>query len=387
MNGRRFLLVTAHDHRTRRKVNVHFIADALKASGDVAMFSAGFSLMSRIRGRDPRLCQGLVANTVVRHDGVDCFLWQTAVHPGSLRSPVLRGLMDVWFRRYQAAAPAALTDMAERADTIIVESGVGVLFVETLRRANPKARLVYLVSDDLATIAIDPFVIGELERVAPLFDYAVLPSPLLARSMPAGMPRSVFVPHGLDLDPDAVVGPNPYEGGIDAVSVGSMLFDTNFFRLASEVAPEVTFHVIGAGVARPPRIDRVRWYPEMRYADTLAYIRHARFGIAPYARANAPYYLADTSMKLMQFGCFGLPAVCPDFVVGRHAGSRFGYTPGDAASIGAAIRAALGAGPIPPPPVLSWREVADRILDPDSFSDTALPSAEGDAPRRRPEPA
>lgn len=372
MADSRFLLVSAHDYRTRRKVNVHFVADELKRRGAVTFFSVAYSLLSRLKGRDPRLGQDLPANRMVRHEGVDCYLWKTLVHPGGgLRQKSLRPLMDSWFRSYAGSAPPALAEAAAKADVVVVESGIGVLFLETIRRANPRARIVYLASDDLTTIGIHPYVIEQFQTAAAYLDYAVLPSPLLAASMPAGLP-CVHVPHGLDIDPDADVGPTPFAGGVTGVCVGSMLFDVDFFRLASEAAPEVSFHAIGSGVANPPAIPRVTWHAEMRYADTLRYLKHAHFGIAPYKQANAPYYLADTSMKLMQFGCFGLPAVCPEFTVGRHAGARFGYRPGDQASIGEAIRRAVAAGRIAPPPFLTWRDVVDRILEPAAYPDTAI---------------
>ena len=102
-----------------------------------------------------------------------------------------------------------------------------------------------------------------------------------------------------------------------------------------------------------------------------AYIKHADLGIAPYKADCVQDYLCDTSMKLMQYEYFGVPAICPTAAVGGHAG-RFGYVPGDRNSIGKAIRAALTAGKFAPPAILSWSEVTDRILRPQDFADTAL---------------
>jgi 2-beta-glucuronyltransferase len=79
-------------------------------------------------------------------------------------------------------------------------------------------------------------------------------------------------------------------------------------------------------------------------------------------------------MKLMQYGSFGIPAVCPSAAVGDHAG-RFGYRPGNQDSIGAAVRGALAAGKIAPPPILSWSEVTDRILSPQDYADTRVAQA------------
>ena len=114
----------------------------------------------------------------------------------------------------------------------------------------------------------------------------------------------------------------------------------------------------------------------MPFTETLRYIKHARFGIAPYNAEKVEDYLCDTSMKLMQYAYLGIPAVCPRVVVGDHAG-RFGYVPGDPDSIGRAVRGALAGGKISPPVILSWSEVTERILSPQDYADTAIARLDG----------
>ena len=79
-------------------------------------------------------------------------------------------------------------------------------------------------------------------------------------------------------------------------------------------------------------------------------------------------------MKLMQYEAYGLPAVCPAAAAGNRYG-RFGYVPADPVSIMEAIRAAQTLGRFQSQPPLSWKEVTDRILAPQNYSDTALSSA------------
>jgi 2-beta-glucuronyltransferase len=151
-----------------------------------------------------------------------------------------------------------------------------------------------------------------------------------------------------------------------------MLFDRSFFEFAAPAFPDITFHVIGAGIADksgfPPN---VRVYDEMPYEETLRYIKHARVGIAPYLAEAVPPYLTETSMKLMQYRFFGVPAVCPASVTGG-ADDRFGYEPGSASSIDDAIRRALASPRVASDQVLSWSEVTDRLIDPHSYADTHL---------------
>jgi 2-beta-glucuronyltransferase len=236
---------------------------------------------------------------------------------------------------------------------------------------NHAATITYLASDDLPTVGVHPCVQVELERSARAVNYACVPSRRMATRFEWAGDRVFFVPHGLNADDFETAGPSPYTSEFNAVSVGSMLFDPDFFVAAAARHPNVQFHVIGAGIAfQAP--GNVIQHAEMPMRDTLPYIRHATVGIAPYRFAPQCDYIADTSMKLMQYQHCGIPAVCPEFAVGNHGG-RFGYTPGDASSIGAAVGAALEQRhTLRPKRFPSWEAVARRLLNPRSFADTGI---------------
>ncbi len=370
-----YLIVTGHDYRSARKANLHFIAAELAKRGETRMFSLGFSPLSNLRGRDPRRGLERVSNVVGHEQGVSCFLWRTPLHPFNPKVERLQKLSARLYDLYRRARPVVLQRWAYDADTILVESGLGALFLADLRRWNPRAKIIYVASDDLKTLDCDPCLQQALDRALPLLDAVILPSPLLRAAFP-GCARLYHVPHGIDPALGRIASVSPYGEGVHAVSVGSMLFDPGFFAIASEAFPEVTFHVIGAGTPSSALPRSVRVYGEMPFSETAAYQQHARFGIAPYRDAAAPYYLADTSMKLMQYAYLGLPAVCPDFAVGAGGQLRFGYRPGDRASIMAAITAAMSAPHEPRGRFLDWSEVTDRILEPTNFADTQL--ADGD---------
>jgi 2-beta-glucuronyltransferase len=177
---------------------------------------------------------------------------------------------------------------------------------------------------------------------------------------------------GIEPGDFANVGPSPYTPGRPtAVSVGSMLFDPSFFQHAAAKFPEVDFHIIGCGTTFDAPAN-VHIHPEMKFVDTLPYVKHATIGIAPYRPAPGVEYLAESSLKLAQYQYFALPAVCPDFAVGGIAG-RFGYEPGDPSSIQGSVRDALKAvGHIDPRSFLTWKEVADRVIRPEDYPETSL---------------
>jgi 2-beta-glucuronyltransferase len=366
----RFLVLSAHDYRTPRRANIHFITDELAKRGPTRFFSLRYSRLSKMKN-DMRLPLDETANQVVHHKGVDCYLWRTLVHPFNTHRSWLRPAEDVMFRLYAGRPPAQLVTWIKESDVIVFESGVAVAFIAMAKRLNPKARLVYRASDGLSTINVADFIEREFARVCDQLDVIALVSPAMAAEIPSK--HNVFhVGHGVDPGLEEMGDPSPYGEGIHAVSVGSMLFDPDFIAHASQAFPQVTFHVIGSGKERMPGYgDNVKVYGEMKHAETIRYIKHARFGIAPYSSEQVPDYLADSSMKLLQYDFFGLPAVCPNRVVGTYK-SRFGYTPGDQVSIQRAIEQALAAPRVRYRTCLGWPETTDRVLDPTPYPETRL---------------
>ena len=367
------LLLTAHDYRTPRKANLHFIAEQLVAlGGPTRFFSLRYSWLSRWK-QDPRVVLDDRANRVERVEGVDCYLWKPWLHPFNMRRPVLRPLEDLWFRQHVASAPKILEQWMREADCIFFESGSAIQFFELAERVNLRARKIYIGSDDLAVIGVADHVARAFERVSPRMTAVCLTSAAMADRVPFGT-RNFVVPHGIDHAIAERADPSPYpvDGNRHAVSVGSMLFDRSFFDLAGPMFPDTVFHVIGSGMPdREGLPSNVRVYDEMPHGETLRFIKHADAGIAPYRGDDVPPYLADTSMKMMQYEFFGVPAVCPFAVCGGMA-SRFGYRSGSADSIANALRAAFAAGRFEPRAFLGWDEVVQRLLEPERFAELRL---------------
>lgn len=368
--GLRYLVLSAHDYRSPRKANIHFIARELARRGETRFFSLRYSLLSRRTG-DPRLSLDREANRVGTRDGVECYLWKTPIHPFNTRRPDLRKLEDLMFRGYVALASRVLRRWLSEADVVIFESGVSPVFFDLAKRLNPGAKTVYIASDDLDTIEVAEYVKDAFRRAAPKMDTIRIPSRALAKQIPS-KENLVLVPHGIDHKLNGDESPSPYKDALNAVSVGSMLFDPSFFAEASHRFPNVHFHIIGCGQPHHPSYGpNVTVYDEMPHEETVRYIRHADIGIAPYRSEAVPAYLADTSMKLIQYDFFGIPAVCPHAVVGTYA-SRFGYRPGDGVSVEQAINQALQAPRESSRKHLSWSDVTDRILAPAEFDDTRV---------------
>ena len=362
----KYLLLSAHDYRSPRKAGIHFVASELAKMGPTRFFSLRYSFLSRYK-HDPRLSLDDQANKIVNHQGVDCYLWKTLIHPIRIRP-----FESLMYHLYSFGFNAVLRRWIKESDVIILESGVAPIFFDLIKKLNPRAKILYRASDALDTIDAADYIRNTFARIAKEIDTIVMPSKALADSMPSTH-NLAFVPQGIDHSVNEKANPSPYGEGIHAVSVGSMLFDPQFFILAGKRFPHIHFHIIGSCQPRHPEYgENISVYGEMPFDKTLPYIKHATLGIAPYASVNLPAYLRDTSLKLTQYEFFGLPAICPHFIAADYP-TRFGYDIGDENSIAQAISRALN----PPQPltkrtVLDWAQVTERMLAPKKFSDTEV---------------
>jgi 2-beta-glucuronyltransferase len=352
-----------HDYRSKRRADLHFIADELKQRGDVNFLSLRYSYLTRFK-EDPRHELWDRANKYEEVDGVRCYLWRTPVHPFCLPkycSPIENAVFAA-FSRY---LPSAMRTVIGRADVILVESGISIIYIPLIKRLNPKARIIYMASDSLDAIGQAGAIKNALKANATSIDSARVPSPYLARDIPRQIP-CYYIPHGIDKTLFERIAPSPFAlGSLNAVSVGSMLFDPSFFETAGKLFPNVTFHVIGSGYAGSAP-HNVRYYPEMPFEETLPFLKHCSFAVAPYGR-DVAVYLTHTSMKLMQYNYLGVPAVCPEAVAATGYG-RFGYDPQRLQTIEAAIEKALQSRSFVSQAQLDWRQVTELTIEGKSIS-------------------
>ena len=356
-----------HDYRSKRKANLHFIADELKLRGDTFFFSLRYSYLTRYK-EDPRHALRDRANTLESVNGVHCYLWRTPLHPFRLPTR-LRLIEKAAFKVFALRLPRVVQRIIDEADTIFVESGIAITFVPLVKRRNPMAKIIYMASDSLAAIGQAQAIKDCFARFAHLYDSARVPSPYLRDDVPAAIP-CYHIPHGIDKKRFESIGPSPFAPGTrNAVSVGSMLFDPSFFDAARVMFPDVKFHIIGSG-HDGSTAENVIYYGEMPFDQTLPYLKYSDFAVAPYGKGVEPY-LSQTSMKLMQYDYIGVPAVCPEAACGA-SGSRFGYKIGEFSSIRDAITSALSAPHSGNNRHLTWKDVTARLLEPLDFADTKL---------------
>ncbi|NQW11438.1 MAG: hypothetical protein HQ481_16350 [Alphaproteobacteria bacterium] len=359
------VFLSQHVLDSRRRAGMHFLARAYRDAGwRVTFVTVGLSPLARL-GDDARLTDAPpeVRNRLVEIEpGLTQFVWMAPLHPRNAHRGWLNALTGPIFASYPAFVPAALRAVLAEADHVVVESAAGIMLVPMIRRDNPRARLIYRVSDDLRVLGAHPVVLAAERAALSRFSVISIPSPTLADRFP-GLETVVHHPHGLDTAVFSEATASPYAPGERAViSVGTMLFDTAAALAVCRARPDLQVHFFGA-LADKPSADNAVHHGERPFAELVPYMQHAAVGAAFYRPAPGSAYLADTSNKMMQYAACRLPILAPDFVAGGR-GHIFGYRPDDSGSIAQALDAALNAdrSVLPFPTALSWDTVAAAII-------------------------
>jgi 2-beta-glucuronyltransferase len=365
------VLSAYHDYRTAKRASIHQVARALAKLGhDVSFISMRFSHLSRWKG-DSRLALSDRSNRIEMVDEIKCYLWRTMLHPFASNKAPINAMMGAFFEIYAQTPNKIVDQFLSAADYVIIESSVAAIFVRRIHRLNQQAHIIYYATDLLDTVGAHPFVQRQLEKDGALIGHVSMRSPRMMNDFKWAGPRRYRAEFGVDVSEFSDVGQTPYAAACNVVSVGSMLFDPSFFQAVAPSFPDVTFHVIGCGM-KFSAPENVIIYDEMRFRDTLAYLKYATIGVAPYRPAPGTEYLAESSLKLAQFEYFGLPSVCPDFAVGTNA-SRVGYQVNDVDSMCRSLSRALEmVGTVPQRQFQSWEDVAARVLTPQNYPDTAI---------------
>lgn len=368
----RVLIVTAQHFATQpRKVDLHFMAEALNKRGIAVDFlSTRLSLLSRL-GKDERWAFARHR----RHNQwteisplMGEFIWVTALHPirtgKKLVDRMTAGLARAQSRKLPAKVQARLGDYTH----ILVESGMSILTIPTLRKLAPKARIIYHAADRLATIGAHPAAHAVLRDHIADVDIVHIMAEAIAEDIPAGA-KILHLPHGIDKTAFDRASANPFSRGKNAVSVGDMLFDADAIRTMAVAYPDWDFHLFGRLARLADAPPNVIAHGEQPFETVTPYIKFADIGIAPYKARQDADYLSQSSLKMIQYSYCRLPIVAPRFAASGRS-HVLAYDPGNRPSTIAAFKAAstFNRDKIDPSSVLSWEEKTERLFGLDAAS-------------------
>lgn len=360
------VLLTSHFYRQKRRGSMHWLADELVRAGWCVRFvTVGYSRVSFVLG-DVRLKALDAPPPAGRYQvapGIEQIFFIPPFHPIDLRSPSLNALVrplmstfPLFWRRELRAATADAT-------LIVAESGLSLMLAPLLKRTG--AKLVYRVNDDIRVMRVPPILRENELRYAAAFDRISVASPILAQRF-AFLGTVGLDPMGLDEEALEEEVANPYGAATEPqiVCAGTSHFDRDAVLAFAQARPHWHFHVIGR-LRQSVLADNVTCHGEKTFADTVPFIRHATYGIAPYLNVPGVEYQVHHSNRLQLYAYYKLPTLAPERMLHADAPFLLGYDPKDPASFDRAAAALESKtwtdGDFPRP--ARWKDLAAGILE------------------------
>lgn len=350
-----------------RKTSLHFVVEEWARSGHRVYFTTvGYSALSRLKS-DPRYAALRLhqANRYVETaPNIYCGAHLPLAHAFSSGCAWLSGLEKHLFRLYGNHLPDFMAARVKAADIVVLESGTPLAFYHRIKATNPSARIVYYCRDLLTTIGASKALLESEQQVVVGADLVVVPSQNIGERF-AKYRTAHLVPQGVDPALLRDIRPNPYMPNTkNGLVVGDMLFDVNAVAACAAANPDVFIHLFGIKWTGSDLANIVS-HGEVAFDALIPYLQHANFGFAPYAAGPNEVYLADSSLKLLQYAACLLPVILPHNIPGSR-GNEIRYSVPSERNWKAVMAAALSRqkdsrwleG------ILNWPEVAQETLRP-----------------------
>lgn len=344
-----------------RKTSMIFLAEALARRGyRVHVVTTQLSWLTRLR-RSNKLAALSHAprNRWYSADGMHGFLWVPPVHPVGARGRLGRWLAAPLVDAYATLLPPAVTRPLRDARLVVIESCAAVALFRRIRGIARHARILYSMSDRLTAVGMHPALERRLRTDAPRYDLVRVPAAALLDDLPGA--RTALVRHGIDRRAFDRATATPYSSGPNAVLIGDMMLDCGMLERLATRFPQVGFHYFGRSPLGFPAPPNLTAWGEQPFDRLVPFVQHADVGLALYREESGLAYLAESSLKNLQYRYCGLPVVGPAFAVATLPGA-LPYDPARPATAEAALQAALARGRGPRGDVSDWDEVADELL-------------------------
>lgn len=363
MAGKLFLFTQQTIGLGARKTSVIFMAEAFAGMGyDVHIVTVQISLLSSLKG-DSRLASIPADRRNIWYDaeGMKGFVWVPPAHPVSASGRIGQAVTAPLSAIYGWLLPPAVKERVAGADVVIIESCAAVALFPRLKRLAGQASFVYSMSDRLEVVGMHPRLQVLLERYASSFDLVRVPARAMVDDLPGANVH--FLPQGIDKDAFEGDPPSPYGGGKHAILIGDMMLDRPVLLALITSHTDTHFHYFGRVPLSIGAHVNLTEHGETPFAQLVPFIRHADVGLSLYRFEEGLDYLAESSLKNVQYTYSGLPLVCPQFVA-RGKSHVFPYDAGDAEGAVAALTRALEAGrrSLGAGGADDWRDIARQMI-------------------------
>lgn len=355
-------LLSYHFYESKRKAGFHHLAKAFyKLGHEISFITAPLSSLSIIK-RDKRISGAfwnfIKASLKPINEDIQYFVNFTPLHPVRRFNKTFENIL-----KYGFFVRKSSEELIKKANIIVFESSHWLYFVEHIKKINPRAKLVYRVSDMLEDLRSPSSLIEAEKSSIDYFDLiSVVDTRQYKKFQGLGAKNLILQYHGIDKDAYNRVTKNPYDSLTkNFVFVGIGNIDYKFFEIASKVLERdfhnIIFHIIGP-VRKLPCKNFI-YYGEMKFEETIPFVKFADAGLAP---RDGVY---TNSLKILQYTYCRLPIIVPKVFKEHGNKENFIYYDHSYESIREAINKALqfDRSVIDTSFIKSWEEIAKEILN------------------------
>lgn len=359
-------LISFHHYLSKRKAGFHWIAQALVNLGwHVIFVTAPLSPYSRLihDHRWEYITRDDYNNAKILDGNITIFTYAPHYSPISTTGHKIIDLISPHFIPiYKSRISKKIQNFLNSADIIIFESTAAILLFNTIKKSNPKAKFVYRVSDSLDILKVHPSVIEYEREITPSFDLISVPSKPLLLRFPDG--NTSLQHHGINKMAFSQSHKKPlifdkFQKNI--VFVGNSFIDQNFVIIASELFPQIGFHLIGP-ISLDFSCENIILHGEMPFVDTVPFIFYADVGLQ-IRRMEVGLETLSDSLKILQYTWCRLPIIAP-FGINSSRNHILNYYYDNPESIRDVINAALifDRSRIDRSDIMDWEELTMEIL-------------------------
>jgi len=359
---KKVILISWQLYNSKTKIGFHWLASAFYKMGwDVVFVTTQISIFS-IR-KDSRFKISLIKNLnkLVRvNEKLTSYIHFTFFHYVNHKNNFLNRSFSNLYPYYGKRIPKNLTQQIKESSLLIFDSTSSIQLIDELKKINPSARFVYRVSDDIRLFNNPRFILDREYEIASKFNLVSTPSNYIYNKFKL-LPNVRLHYHGIEKKIFDQVTISPYQKGINAVFVGKNYFDHGFLEIASDIFPDVDFHIIGP-IQNLPMKKNIIGYGEIPFVETVPFVKHADLGLHTLAKFPHGESFTDT-LKVIQYTYNRLPIVAPDFLKTERE-HMFYYKTDDRITIKKAMEMAIqyDRKKIKTDDILTWEEVAQELI-------------------------
>lgn len=361
---RNIVIISGHLFQSKRKAGFHLLADAFSNLGyNVLFITAPFSYLYKLKSHYSKEINIEKNKLILNENNIHSYVHFTPFHIANFRNKTLNFFTGKLYKLYLYFSLSSVEEEITQADLIIFESTPGLFLFEKIKKMNTRAKCVYRVSDDIELLGVHPSLVNYEKNIISDFDLVSVPSLYIFNKI-QNLSKQINLKlhyHGLKKDLFDQKYDNPYKSiRLNAVFIGISRLDYEFLSNAANNHPEIHFHIIGPLETKVLK-DNITYYGEMKFENTIPYIKHADIGLHTLEYSTGAESFTD-SLKVHQYTYCNLPIIAPSFLKSSRV-NTFYYN--DQESISVAIsNAKLYNNSLNDlrETIFSWEELANKLI-------------------------